>query len=161
MTPEETKWRASVYAPEKLRRKLKLQYWLLGAGASWQEHGSYRYVRGRTHSAGRPPWHCSPVMPTYCSASSTTGGSWPGKAFRMVNGKRQKERKKRKSKKTKLCHPSYTHHCRRDPFVTRSPKNENYYAFLDINPLTKGHTLVYPKWKWTTFSTSTTRHWPA
>lgn len=31
MTPEETKWRASVYAPEKLRRKLKLQYWLLGA----------------------------------------------------------------------------------------------------------------------------------
>ena len=31
MTPEETKWRASVYAPEKIRRKLKLQYWLLGA----------------------------------------------------------------------------------------------------------------------------------
>ena len=28
MTPEETKWRASVYAPEKIRRKLKLQYWL-------------------------------------------------------------------------------------------------------------------------------------
>ena len=31
MTPEETKWRASVYAPEKIRRKLKLQYWLAGA----------------------------------------------------------------------------------------------------------------------------------
>lgn len=31
MTPEEIKWRASVYAPEKIRRKLKLQYWLLGA----------------------------------------------------------------------------------------------------------------------------------
>ncbi len=24
-------------------------------------------------------------------------------------------------------------------------ENENYYAFLDINPLTKGHTLVVPK----------------
>jgi len=24
-------------------------------------------------------------------------------------------------------------------------ENENYYAFLDINPLTKGHTLVIPK----------------
>lgn len=30
MTPEEAKWRASVYAPEKLKRKLKLQYYLLG-----------------------------------------------------------------------------------------------------------------------------------
>ncbi len=24
-------------------------------------------------------------------------------------------------------------------------ENEHYYAFLDINPLTKGHTLVVPK----------------
>jgi histidine triad (HIT) family protein len=24
-------------------------------------------------------------------------------------------------------------------------ENENYYAFLDINPLAKGHTLVVPK----------------
>ena len=24
-------------------------------------------------------------------------------------------------------------------------ENENFYAFLDINPLTKGHTLVIPK----------------
>jgi len=24
-------------------------------------------------------------------------------------------------------------------------ENENYYAFLDINPLVKGHTLVIPK----------------
>lgn len=24
-------------------------------------------------------------------------------------------------------------------------ENENYFAFLDINPLTKGHTLVIPK----------------
>ena len=24
-------------------------------------------------------------------------------------------------------------------------ENENYYAFLDINPLKKGHTLVIPK----------------
>ena len=24
-------------------------------------------------------------------------------------------------------------------------EDENYYAFLDINPLTKGHTLVIPK----------------
>lgn len=24
-------------------------------------------------------------------------------------------------------------------------EDENYYAFLDINPLTKGHTLVVPK----------------
>lgn len=24
-------------------------------------------------------------------------------------------------------------------------ENENYYAFLDINPLTEGHTLVVPK----------------
>ena len=24
-------------------------------------------------------------------------------------------------------------------------ENEDYYAFLDINPLTKGHTLVVPK----------------
>ena len=24
-------------------------------------------------------------------------------------------------------------------------ENDNYYAFLDINPLTKGHTLVVPK----------------
>ena len=31
MTPEATKWRARVYAPAKLRRKLKLQYWLLRA----------------------------------------------------------------------------------------------------------------------------------
>ena len=40
-------------------------------------------------------------------------------------------------------------------------EDENYYAFLDINPLTKGHTLVVPKMEETTFSTSTTRHWPA
>ena len=24
-------------------------------------------------------------------------------------------------------------------------EDENYFAFLDINPLTKGHTLVVPK----------------
>jgi histidine triad (HIT) family protein len=24
-------------------------------------------------------------------------------------------------------------------------ENENYFAFLDINPLTKGHTLIVPK----------------
>ncbi|MBO5965245.1 MAG: HIT domain-containing protein, partial [Bacteroidaceae bacterium] len=24
-------------------------------------------------------------------------------------------------------------------------ENENYFAFLDINPLQKGHTLVIPK----------------
>lgn len=29
-TPEEAKWRKSVYAPENLKRKLKLQYYLLG-----------------------------------------------------------------------------------------------------------------------------------
>jgi len=27
----------------------------------------------------------------------------------------------------------------------RWPKNEKYFAFLDISPLTKGHTLVIPK----------------
>lgn len=36
-------------------------------------------------------------------------------------------------------------------------EDDNYYAFLDINPLTKGHTLVVPKRRWTTSSTSTTR----
>lgn len=30
LTPEEAKWRKSVYAPENLKRKLKLQYYLLG-----------------------------------------------------------------------------------------------------------------------------------
>lgn len=30
MTPEEFKWRASVEDPAHVRRKLKLQYWLLG-----------------------------------------------------------------------------------------------------------------------------------
>ena len=29
-TPEEVKWRKSAYAPENLKRKLKLQYYLLG-----------------------------------------------------------------------------------------------------------------------------------
>ena len=27
----------------------------------------------------------------------------------------------------------------------RVAENENYYAFLDINPITEGHTLVIPK----------------
>lgn len=31
MTPKEAQWRKSVYAPEKMKRKLKLQYYLLGA----------------------------------------------------------------------------------------------------------------------------------
>lgn len=30
MTPEEAQWRKSVYAPEEMKRKLKLQYYLLG-----------------------------------------------------------------------------------------------------------------------------------
>ena len=40
-------------------------------------------------------------------------------------------------------------------------ENEDYYAFLDINPLTKGHTLVVPKRRWTIFSTSMTERWQA
>ena len=40
-------------------------------------------------------------------------------------------------------------------------ENEDYYAFLDINPLTKGHTLSSPKRGWTTFSTSMTERWQA
>lgn len=31
LTPEEFKWRASAENPANVRRKLKLQYWLLGA----------------------------------------------------------------------------------------------------------------------------------
>ena len=96
MTPEETKWRASVYAPEKIRRKLKLQYWLLGA------------------------W--SVLAGAYCSASSTTGGSWPGKScFRVGGDNKRKRRKNAKKygnhKKRSYVIHLYTHHCRRDPFV--------------------------------------------
>ena len=59
--------------------------------------------------------------------------------------KRQKERKKiRKSQKTKLCHPSLHASLPARSLRIRS-EDENYYAFLDINPLTKGHTLVIPK----------------
>ena len=38
----------------------------------------------------------------------------------------------------------YTHHCGEIPSY-KVAEDENYYAFLDINPLTKGHTLVVPK----------------
>ena len=38
-------------------------------------------------------------------------------------------------------------------------ENEDYYAFLDINPLTKGWSS--PKRRWTTFSTSMTERWQA
>lgn len=31
MTPEEQRWRASAYDPEKIKRRMKLQYILLGA----------------------------------------------------------------------------------------------------------------------------------
>ena len=37
MTPEETKWRASVYAPEKIRRKLKST-----TGGSWPGKSCFR-----------------------------------------------------------------------------------------------------------------------
>ena len=32
-------------------------------------------------------------------------------------------------------------------------ENDHYLAFLDIMPLTKGHTLMIPKRKWTIFLT--------
>ena len=39
-------------------------------------------------------------------------------------------------------------------------EDENYFAFLDINPLAEGHTLVVPKRRWTTSSIWTTRRLP-
>lgn len=40
-------------------------------------------------------------------------------------------------------------------------ENEDYYAFLDINPLTKAIRWSSPKRRWTTFSTSMTERWQA
>ena len=37
-----------------------------------------------------------------------------------------------------------THHRRGDPSY-KIAEDDRYYAFLDINPLTEGHTLVVPK----------------
>ena len=36
-------------------------------------------------------------------------------------------------------------------------ENDRFYAFLDINPLVKGHTLVIPKREWITSSTCQTK----
>ncbi len=38
----------------------------------------------------------------------------------------------------------FTHHRRGDPSY-KVAEDDRYYAFLDINPLAKGHTLVVPK----------------
>lgn len=40
-------------------------------------------------------------------------------------------------------------------------EDDRYFAFLDINPLTEGHTLVVPKRRPTTCSIWTTTHWQA
>jgi len=39
-------------------------------------------------------------------------------------------------------------------------EDERFYAFLDINPMAKGHTLVVPKKRWTIFSTWMMNFWP-
>lgn len=118
MTPEETKWRASVYAPEKLRRKLKLQYWLLGA---WSLLAGAWVVSLCT---GTDTFGWTAAVALFAGYANILLGIvnhrrlLAGKSrFRMVNGKRQKERKKRKSKKRSYVIHLYTHHCRRDPFV--------------------------------------------
>lgn len=38
-------------------------------------------------------------------------------------------------------------------------EDEDYYAFLDINPLQKGHTLVIPKKKQTIYLNFRMRSW--
>lgn len=40
-------------------------------------------------------------------------------------------------------------------------ENEKFYAFLDINPLVKGHTLVIPRREVDTSSTWTMMSWPS
>lgn len=122
MTPEETKWRASVYAPEKIRRKLKLQYWLLGAWSVLAGAWVVVLCTGRDTFG----WMTAVVLlagyANNCSASSTTGGSWPGKScFRVGGDNKRKRRKNAKKygnhKKRSYVIHLYTHHCRRDPFV--------------------------------------------
>ena len=120
MTPEETKWRASVYAPEKIRRKLK--YWLLGAWSVLAGAWVVVLCTGRDTFG----WMTAVVLlagyANIPSASSTTGGSWPGKSrFRVGGDNKRKRRKNAKKygnhKKRSYVIHLYTHHCRRDPFV--------------------------------------------
>ena len=88
-------------------------------------------------------------MPTYCSASSTTGGSWPGKSCFRVGGdnkrKRRKNAKNTEITKNEAMSSIFTRIIAGEIPSYKVAEDENYYAFLDINPLTKGHTLVVPK----------------
>ena len=96
MTPEETKWRASVYAPEKLRRKLKLQYWLLGA---WSLLAGAWVVSLCT---GTDTFGWTAAVALFAGYANDTARhrqpqAAPGRekaVLELVNGKRQKERKK-------------------------------------------------------------------
>lgn len=80
MTPEETKWRASVYAPEKIRRKLKLQYWLLGAWSVLAGAWVVVLCTGRDTFGWTTAVALLAGYANILSASSTSGGSWPGKS---------------------------------------------------------------------------------
>lgn len=147
MTPEETKWRASVYAPEKLRRKLKLQYWLLGAwsllAGAWVVllcTGTDTF--GWTTAVALLAGYANILLGIVNLRRLLAGKS----CFSMKEPpqKRQKERKNG-NLKNEVMSSIFTRIIAGEIPSYKVAEDENYYAFLDINPLTKGHTLVVPK----------------
>ena len=121
MTPEETKWRASVYAPEKLRRKLKLQYWLLGAwsllAGAWvvllcTGTDTFGWTTAVALLAGY-----ANILLGIVNLRRLLAGK---KLFSHEGTSPKNDRKNAKNgnlKKRSYVIHLYTHHCRRDPFV--------------------------------------------
>ena len=148
MTPEETKWRASVYAPEKIRRKLKLQYWLLGAwsvlAGAWvvvlcTGRDTFGWMTAVVLLAGYANILLGIVNHRRLREKAVL--EWVG----TTNANGERTQKNTEITKNEAMSSIFTRIIAGEIPSYKVAEDENYYAFLDINPLTKGHTLVVPK----------------
>ena len=141
MTPEETKWRASVYAPEKIRRKLKLQYWLLGAWSVLA--GAWVVVL----CTGRDTFGWMTAVVLLAGYANILLGIVNHRRLLVgtTNANGERTQKNTEITKNEAMSSIFTRIIAGEIPSYKVAEDENYYAFLDINPLTKGHTLVVPK----------------
>lgn len=135
--------------PRKIRRKLKLQYWLLGAWSVLA--GAWVVVL----CTGRDTFGWMTAVVLLAGYANILLGIvnhrrlLAGKSRFRVGGdnkrKRRKNAKNTEITKNEAMSSIFTRIIAGEIPSYKVAEDENYYAFLDINPLTKGHTLVVPK----------------
>lgn len=135
--------------PRKIRRKLKLQYWLLGAWSVLA--GAWVVVL----CTGRDTFGWMTAVVLLAGYANILLGIvnhrrlLAGKSCFRVGGdnkrKRRKNAKNTEITKNEAMSSIFTRIIAGEIPSYKVAEDENYYAFLDINPLTKGHTLVVPK----------------